>query len=480
MTLHALLLLSMGFALFSSLYLTTKQAWQPLLLLAANLCFYLTIASWAALLQLLIATGVTYALALRIETIPDPPQRRRLVLLGILLLAGNLAVCKYAALLNDQLRALFGAFGRPDAAPALDALLTVGISFYTFQLIAYVVDVHRGQPAERAPLTFFNSIALFTKIVAGPIERSNTLLPQLRERARFDAANALEGAQLIAMGAFKKLVVADQLAVFVAAVYDAPASHDGAAIALATLLYAFQIYFDFSGYVDIACGAARVLGYRLTPNFNRPYCATSIQDFWKRWHISLGAWLTDYIYAPLLRQRRLKIKLYYTMMLSILATFLVSGLWHGAHWNFLIWGALHGCYTVASVQLLKPWSNFASRSGLARHPSLHRALKIGTTFSLVCFAYLFFRGNSVSHSLTMIKRLATEWVHPVESWVRIVALDPQAFAVGALGTLFIMMYEARPPTGALRLFVGVACALAVLLVCIDQDGAHLPFIYYRF
>ncbi len=433
---------------------------QQLLLLAVSLCIYLAISSWTALLQLLLATGLTYWLAQHIESAHEPRRRRRLLQLGIVLLAGNLAACKY------------------DIA-AFDLLLPVGMSFYTFQLIAYLVDVYRGQAAEHEPATFFNFIAFFPKLVAGPIERARDLLPQLHERARVSSADALEGTQQIIWGAFKKIVVADHLGIFVDHVYDAPHAHDGAAIIAATLLYAFQIYCDFSGYADMALGSARVLGYKLTPNFNRPYCATSIQDFWKRWHITLGAWLTDYVYAPLLRQRLFRIKLYYTMLLGIMVTFLVSGIWHGAHWNFVIWGALHGCYTVASVQLLKPWSTFAVRSGLVRHPSLHRALKMGATFSLVCFAYLFFRGNSVSDSLLMIGKLGIGWDSAAGSLARLVGIDPLAFVVGALGTLAVMAYEARPIIGRGRLALAAACVGAVLLVWVDHDTTR-QFIYYRF
>ncbi len=479
MTLYSVAALSIGFVAFTLIYFTARPAWRRSLLIAASLLFYWLIGSWVHLLTLLLTSFLGYFFAIRIASTEDPSARKRRMQAGIVLLAGNLVVLKCAGLLNDHVREgiVHAGSGLFWFAPV--DLLPIGISFFTFQLIAYVTDVYHGMPAEQKPTAFLAFVAFFPKIVSGPIERARHFLPQLHDLAAFSRSAAIEGTQLIIWGAFKKVVVADHLGMFVDRVYDDPQVYNGPAVVLATGLYAFQIYFDFSGYADIAIGAARVLGYRLTPNFNRPYCAISIQDFWKRWHISFTSWLTDYVYAQLLRQRIVRIKLYYLMLVSIILTFLVSGLWHGVRWNFVIWGLLHGSYLVASVLLLKPWSTFANRVGLLQRPSLHKGLKMGSTFTLVCFGYLFFRGNSVADSLIMVSHLGTGWSNLGATFSLIIGFDPWAFALGILGTIAIMVYEARPITGRLLWVASFACAVAVLLVC-ALHGVNRPFIYYQF
>jgi len=466
-TLHSLAALSIGFVAFTLIYFTARPAWRRLLLIAASLLFYCVIGSCIHLLTLLLTSFLGYFFALRIASTEDPGARKTYMRAGIILLAGNLILLKCTGLLNE-----------PYGFAPVD-LLPIGLSFFTFQLIAYLTDVYRGMPAEQKPTVFLAFTAFFPKIVAGPIERAGHFLPQLHSLAAFSRSAAIEGTRLIIWGAFKKIVVADHLGIFVDRVYDDPHAYSGPAVVLATGLYAFQIYFDFSGYTDIALGAARVLGYRLTPNFNRPYCATSIQDFWKRWHISFTSWLTDYVYAQLLRQRLFRMKLYYLMLVSIMLTFLVSGLWHGVRWNFVIWGLLHGSYLVASLLLLKPWSIFANRVGLLQRPSLHKVLKMGSTFTLVCFGYLFFRGNSVADSLMMARHLGTGWSNLGAIFSLIAGFDPWAFALGILGIIAIMGYEARPITGRLSWVASFTCVVTVLLVS-ALHGVNRPFIYYQF
>lgn len=349
-------------------------------LLAASLLFY-GFAEPIYLVQILAATGVSFWLGQRIEAAPDKKAKQPIMALGVVLLTLNLVVFKYTPFLNETLRSVLGLASVPYPVPELQWLLPIGISFYTFQLISYLVDVFRGQQkAERNLGAFTLYVTFFPKLVAGPIERAKNLLPQIHASPAFNRVDVMLGLQLILWGAFKKVFVADRIAPFVNSIYDNPEAANGVQIAFATWLYAFQLYCDFSGYTDMALGIALVFGYRLTQNFNRPYFATSIQDFWKRWHISLTSWLTDYIYTPLTRQKTFKIKLFDLMLYAMFITFVVSGLWHGAAWTFVVWGALHGSYIVVSLLLQKRWNTFARNIKLTERPNLYRGLKITVTF----------------------------------------------------------------------------------------------------
>src|SRR5262249_25960622 len=233
----------------------------------------------------------------------------------------------------------------------------------------------------------------------------------------------------------------DRLSPIVDGVYNAPRSFEGASHAVATWLYAFQIYCDFSGYTDMALGFALILGFKLTQNFNRPYLATSIQDFWKRWHISLTSWLTDYVFNPLIRTKSIKIKWYYLMLLSMLATFVVSGFWHGAQWTFVTWGTLHGLYIVIALLAQKPFNAFVHRIGLDKRPQLYRGLKIAFTFSLVCLAYVFFRSNSVADAAYIYSRLFTGWDHAMASFAQVVGPRQEELLFGLIGVGIVMGFD---------------------------------------
>ncbi|MCE7945771.1 MAG: MBOAT family protein, partial [Chlorobi bacterium CHB1] len=230
--------------------------------------------------------------------------------------------------------------------PLFDILLPVGISFYTFQTLSYTIDVYRSEKTpERNFIKFALYVTFFPQLVAGPIERSTRLLPQFDHEHKFDANRVVSGLRLMLWGFFKKLVIADRLALYVNEVYNNPADYTGLPVIIATYFFAFQIYCDFSAYSDIAIGAARVLGFDLMKNFRQPYLAQSIGEFWKRWHISLSTWFRDYLYIPLGGNRVSRLRWYVNLM----AVFLISGLWHGANWTFVVWGALHGSYFVLSL-----------------------------------------------------------------------------------------------------------------------------------
>lgn len=322
-------------------------------------------------------------------------SRRNAGLVGAIAVPlGLLLVFKYYNFAADTVTALARRMDSSLAAPHLRLALPVGISFFTFKTISYLADVHRGTlPPERNPLRLTAYISFFPQILAGPIERAGNFLPQLDRRRTFDYSRVTDGLALMLWGLFKKAVIADRLAVMVNQVYMEPTGFSGLPLIVATYAYAFQIYCDFSGYSDMAIGAARVLGFTTMRNFDRPYESASVGEFWRRWHLSLSTWFRDYVYIPLGGSRVPRI----TWGRNVLVVFLLSGLWHGSYWTFIIWGALHGLYLIGERVLLNPLeSRFAERFGEGRLSRLVGPLKVVLTFHLVAFAWIFFRAKTVS------------------------------------------------------------------------------------
>jgi D-alanyl-lipoteichoic acid acyltransferase DltB (MBOAT superfamily) len=457
-------------------------------LLGASLFFY-AVAGPVYLIQVAAATALTYVMALRLETASEPERKRLLVGAGVGLLVLNLIIFKYASFLNESARALLTSVGIDYSVPTFHLLLPLGISFYTFQLIGYLVDVSRGEKAERNFGHFALFVTFFPKMVAGPIERARNLLPQIKADHQIDPADISAGLQLIAWGAFKKIVVADRLAPIVNAVYDAPQAYDGVSLMFATWLYAFQLYCDFSGYTDMALGTARIVGFKLMQNFNRPYFATSIQDFWKRWHISLTSWLTDYVFNPLIKSKFIKIKWYNLMLISMFATFVVSGFWHGAAWTYVAWGALHGTYIVIALLLQKPFNTWVVQIGLNKRPQLYRWMKIAFTFLLVCLAYVLFRAHSMADAMYIFTHLHTGWGQFIDGLKAVSGPYREELMLGLLGIAVVMGSEllkeridigatlaARPAMRWGLCYAGVASILLLgAFYSVDQN-----FIYFRF
>ncbi|MDD9939523.1 MAG: MBOAT family protein [Myxococcales bacterium] len=444
------------------------------------------------LLQILLATAAGYFLALKIEAEPDGTHKKKILAWAVYLLIGNLFVFKYTSFVNESVRDLLSWFGVSYGVPEVHLLLPIGISFYTFQLVSYVVDVYRGTvPAERHFGIFALYVCFFPKLVAGPIERAKSLLPQLHARAGFSTEQVVAGLQLAAWGMFKKVVISDRVAPFVNQVYGDPTDVTGVAITLATLLFAIQVYTDFSGYTDIALGCSQMLGYRLSPNFRRPYFATSIQDFWKRWHISLTSWLTDYIYTPLTRTRKIKLKWYYMMLLSLFLTFLASGLWHGAQWHFVAWGALHGAYLVISTMTQKWRRKGMKKVGLNRVPRFHHGLRVFNTFVLVCVAYILFQAQSLSDAFYMFTHIGTGWGMAVSELRAFVDGRWAELSFAGFGTAVAMgvdllqerggsvreMLKSRPTWTRWTLSTGLALSIALMGAFYDEGQ---EFIYFQF
>jgi alginate O-acetyltransferase complex protein AlgI len=329
-------------------------------------------------------------------------RRRLFLILSLMANVGVLAVFKYYNFINENLSFLLQSFGFSNPVPYLSILLPIGLSFHTFQAMSYTIEIYRGnQKAERHFGIYSLYVMFYPQLVAGPIERPQNLLHQFREEHQFDYRRVTDGLKLMAWGLFKKVVIADRLSMIVDNVYDSPYDHHGLSLIIATIFFSFQIYCDFSGYADIAIGAARVMGFDLMTNFNRPYHATSIADFWRRWHISLSTWLSDYIFKPLQTNLR-----YYKLagnILAILVTFLLSGLWHGANWNYVIWGALHGTYLVFSLITKDARRKVSEFFYLEKFPMLKKGIQVFSTFSLVTFAWIFFRAKSLAVGLYVVK-----------------------------------------------------------------------------
>ena len=383
-------------------YQVTPDARRWLVLLVASVLFYATLkapvllAAWAGV------TWVSYECGLRMARQTAETARGRLLWAGIAANVGVLCGVKY---LHTLAQAFYPSLAADTAWGNL--FVTIGVSYYTLQAVSYLTDVYM-ETAE--PETHFGRFALylgfFPKLLQGPIERASDLMPQLRTPYERNTDNLYSGLILFGWGLFKKEAVANRLAVYVDAVYGDVSAHDGVTLVWATYLYAIQIFADFSGYTDMALGVAQMFNIRLTQNFNSPYLAASVPDFWRRWHISFSRWILDYIFKPLQIQWRDGRN--FGVAAALMVTFLFSGLWHGFAWTFIVWGALHGLYLAASV-FWKPWqTRIFGNAGPQTHP-VRRAAQVFVTFNLVAFAWIFFRANSMSDALTVLSRLTTGW-----------------------------------------------------------------------
>ena len=387
------------FPLVTALYFLLPHGARWVWLLLASYYFYMC---WNARYALLIAlsTLITYASGLLIHR---SGERQGLKKLWVFLsFASNLAILfffKYFDFFLDNLSAVLALGGIVLRRPGFDVVLPVGISFYTFQALSYTVDVYRREvEPEKNPFRYALFVSFFHQLVAGPIERSKNLLGQLYERHSFDPDRVREGLLLMLWGMFEKIVVADRLAMLVDHVYDNYAELPGAAIVVATVFFAFQIYSDFAGYSHIAIGAAQVMGFTLMENFRRPYLARSAADFWRRWHISLSTWFRDYLYIPLGGNRKGRGRKY----INTMVTFLVSGLWHGASWSFVVWGGLNGAYQVLGEMLSPVREGVCRVLRVNRKGLLWRGGQTVFTFCLIDFAWLFFRAPSFSAARGML------------------------------------------------------------------------------
>jgi alginate O-acetyltransferase complex protein AlgI len=444
------------------------------LLLAASVYFY---ARWNRQLAALICLSCTvdYLVARALDASARP--RLRKLLLGCSLAAnlGLLCYFKYANFFLQSLAEAARAAGADVSLPLLEVILPVGISFYTFEAINYMVDVYRKKvPAERDFAHFLLFILFFPHLVAGPIVRARDFLPQIRRRKRFSWPRAQLGVRLLLMGLFKKLAVADRMALLADPVFQDPGAYTSGAARLAMLAYAVQIYCDFSGYTDMAIGCAHLLGYKLARNFDMPYLSANVSEFWRRWHISLSSWLRDYLFIPLGGSRGGRWKTCRNLFL----TMALGGLWHGASWTFVLWGCLHGLLLVLHRAL---------QSVVARLPRLDRllgsapgtGLRVATTFACVCACWVLFRATTLAGAGRMLGRALGQMgglpapLPPDGLWY-VLAVVAACHLIGRRGLWERL--SPRLPGPALGLGYAVAASL-ILLLTTDTDKA---FIYFQF
>ena len=384
------------FPVVTFLYFLLPHRFRSLHLLLASCVFYMAFIP-VYILILLGTIVIDYVAGILIEN-AQGAQRKRYLLMSLVANIGVLAVFKYYNFFIDNINVVFHSVSSHYTLSYLGIILPLGLSFHTFQAMSYTIEVYRGNyPAERHFGIYALYVMFYPQLVAGPIERPLNILHQFREKHRFSYELATSGLRLMAWGLFKKVVIADRLAVLVNQVYDNPHQHQGLPLVLATLFFAIQIYCDFSGYSDMALGSARVMGFRLMTNFNRPYLARTIADFWKRWHISLSSWFRDYLYISVGGNRVSIPRRYFNLFL----VFLVSGFWHGANWTFIIWGALHGTYQI--VGLLT--RSFRQRLTSFLPTWFDHGLDVALTGALVTFAWIFFRAHSFSDAWYVITHM---------------------------------------------------------------------------
>ena len=474
----------------AGLLILKRTKFWLLWLLIASYFFY----GWLNPLYLILigySTVITYIAAIMIEKSktsppglqpsPSPPAERgsggevlkskkRKLWLGIAI-ANSLILLgffKYAAFAAENLNHLAELLSLPlwlnqgVKIPKPGFLLPVGISFYTFISMGYIIDVYRKKiPAERNIIRCAAFISFFPYLLAGPIERAQNMLPQLSKAPRITADNLTEGISLFVVGLFKKIALADFLALYANKVFGDPSQYPGLASLLATYAFAWQIYFDFSGYTDMARGAARMLGFNLMLNFDNPYLSTSLGEFWRRWHISLSSWFKDYLYIPLGGNRHGRFRTHLNMVI----TMLVAGLWHGAAWNFIIWGALHALGRVVTREL--ELTSFYSE----RIPKIVKQIAI---FHFVCLTWIFFRAETFGKAVVMLKGIFT-----------FTLTDPK-FSIAALifmgaVLLYQYLYESRFRTILEHSMVKVGLMLTMILYMIFfRTSGYEIFLYFRF
>lgn len=387
---------------FALHWLRQNRLWQNSILVLASYFFY----GWwdyrfCALM--LISSLVDYGIGLFVHNSKSSSNKRIGLGLSIVCNLGLLGFFKYYNFFAENLVNFFGEFGWEVHPIIAEIILPVGISFYTFQTLSYTIDIYRGhlKPTKNL-IDYLAFVSFFPQLVAGPIERATNLIPQFSATRKFNYEQAVIGCQGILWGFFKKLIVADRLASAVDAAYLDPTSTPGIALALATIFFAFQIYCDFSAYSDIAIGTAKLFNIDLMRNFNYPYFSTSVSQFWRRWHISLSTWFRDYVFIPLGGSRVSPFRTNVNLMI----TFVVSGLWHGAAWRFIVWGAINGAAIVVEKSFASVLSNATSKITTRIHPLLRNVLAGMATFSVVCLAWVFFRATDVHSAIYIVGKIA--------------------------------------------------------------------------
>lgn len=478
---------SLSFAIFLPivfiLYWAIPHKFRWIILLCASYYFYM---SWNVkyVVLILLTTTVSYLCGLLVEKSDKKSTKIFWMTSALLVCFGVLFFYKYFNFMSESVVALFSLFSIRLNPVTLKLLLPVGISFYTFQSLSYVIDVYKGDvKAQHHFGKYALFVSFFPQLVAGPIERTSNLMPQLEEEKYFDLKEASYGLRQMLLGFIKKLIIADSLSGYVDLVFNNAEYFFGLTYIIAAILFTFQIYCDFAGYSDIAIGTSRLLGVNLMTNFKSPYFATSIKDFWGRWHISLSTWFRDYVYIPLGGNRKGKIRTY----VNLVITFLASGLWHGANWTYVIWGGLHGFYQV--VGRLRQ-ELFKDKFSKIKVPGFIEGI---ITFALVSFAWIFFRANSMGDAVYIVTHLHNGLGHLANSWIKMMvdlSLTPLTVVKIVLSIVLLMVYDYFAQKKDMfkemdKIKTPVRWLIYVVLVCVIivlklHNGTNQNFIYFQF
>ena len=451
------------FAIVLAIFYILPQKFRWGVLLLASIIFYAS-ADWKMLALIAGSIGISYYAALQMEKAEDAKKKRSWMIGCIVILVAILMVFKYYGFFAEQIGKMLGA-----ASLVFKLVMPLGISYYTFKIISYLVDIYKGKiEAEKHFGYYALYVSFFPQIMCGPIERADHFIPQLKYGCKFEDKLAAEGLERIIIGLFKKLAIADRLALYVGTVFDAPTAYPGLASIMAVAFYTVQIYCDFSGYSDMAIGMAQMLGIRTRENFRYPYFSRSIKEFWSRWHISLSSWLRDYIYIPLGGNRKGKVR----KNLNTMAVFLVSGIWHGSSLSFVFWGALHGLWNMFSTPKKED------------DPAWKQVLQVLITILGVAFTWIFFRAKDLATAVVMIKHMVVGFGLSVDQITA--SLLPFTgdntcaayFLIICLLILFQIVFEWRRTKGKGTSYGWIAAMLAITLL-LGQFGSS-SFLYGQF
>lgn len=455
---------------------------QNLLIVVASYVFY-GWWDWRFLSLVLFSTMVDYFVARKLRFEEHPSTRKLLLWISVVVNLGFLGFFKYYNFFLENFIASFTFFGGEIQSNSLNIILPVGISFYTFQTLSYTIDVYRRKlEPTRDFIAFSAFVSFFPQLVAGPIERATNLLPQFYTRRKFDYNQAADGMRQILWGLFKKIVIADNCAIYANEIFNNSAEYSGSTLVLGALFFAFQIYGDFSGYSDIAIGTSRLFGFQLMRNFNYPYFSRDIAEFWRRWHISLSTWFRDYLYIPLGGSRGGS----WMQIRNIFIIFVVSGFWHGANWTFIVWGGLNAVFFLPLLLTKRNRSNLDAVAQGKFFPNAREILSISFTFGLTLLAWIFFRAENISHATSYLKEIFSPSIFsPPELF------DPRGMKITfvLLGVFLLIEWIGREGQFAIENIV-VAKSKAVrwslyssILLVLYFFGAFdetIEFIYFQF
>ncbi|WP_264535031.1 MBOAT family O-acyltransferase [Flavobacterium sp. N1736] len=468
------------FFLYWFIFNKTKST-QNALLIVASYYFY-SCWDWRFLFLLVFSTFLDYYTGIQIEKGKSERSRKFWFWLSIIVNLGFLAVFKYYNFFADSFSHLLNSAGFKASPILLEVILPVGISFYTFHGLSYVIDIYYKRiKAEYNFVDYSLFVSYFPLLVAGPIERATHLLPQVKVKREFDYSNAVDGLRQVLWGLFKKVVIADNCAYYANLAFDNPDSNSGSTLVLGVIFFAFQIYGDFSGYSDIAIGISKLFGIDLLRNFNYPYFSRDIAEFWRRWHISLSSWFRDYVYIPLGGSKGSK----FTQIRNVLIIFIVSGFWHGANWTFIVWGLLNALFILPSVFFKTNRNNLDLIAKERSYPTFKELIQMTRTFAIICFAWIFFRAKDLNTAFSYIKRIFSSSLFTIPRFDS----KPISIKILLMLILFLLIKEWTSRSHSYALYMKDSKSpysrwalyfLIFILISIWGVTAKTEFIYFAF